>query len=158
VSVVLAGCAAAKPAQTQAILVVFKVPAVAVEQVSIAGVGLLPQIKSTMATIEEQNQELERLMTLVSDLGLADSAAGPHATPVFNDGVLRCRAEFDNVADQPKELAFKEGDIITVLTQDISGWWKGELHGAVGWFPASFVELLETNRVCCSALLNILCA
>jgi hypothetical protein len=39
-------------------------------------------------------------------------------------------------------LPFKEGDIITVLKQDVSGWWQGStLDGRIGIFPRNYVEL-----------------
>jgi hypothetical protein len=33
-----------------------------------------------------------------------------------------------------------EGDVITVLAEDPSGWWKGELNGVVATFPSNFTE------------------
>ena len=35
----------------------------------------------------------------------------------------------------------QQGDIITILEKDRSGWWKGELNGTVGYFPS--VEWVE---------------
>lgn len=34
-------------------------------------------------------------------------------------------AAYDYDAQESIELSFKEGDIITVLKEDPSGWWKG---------------------------------
>jgi len=43
-------------------------------------------------------------------------------------------------------LSFKEGDIITVLKQDSSGWWQGStLEGRIGIFPRNYVELNEVR-------------
>ncbi len=47
------------------------------------------------------------------------------------------RALFDYNGETSAELSFKKGDIITVTEKDDSGWWQGELNGAVGAFPSS---------------------
>ena len=56
------------------------------------------------------------------------------------DGKGYVRGTFDYEASDEGELGFHIGDIITVLSQDESGWWQGELNGAKGWFPANFTE------------------
>lgn len=42
-----------------------------------------------------------------------------------------CRALYDYDAQSDLELSFKEGDLITILEKDDSGWWHGELNGLV---------------------------
>ena len=37
-------------------------------------------------------------------------------------------------------MTLREGDIITVIKEDPSGWWKGELNGKVGLFPFNFCQ------------------
>jgi len=46
--------------------------------------------------------------------------------------------EYD--AQDTIELTIKENDIILVVKEDSSGWWKGELNGKVGLFPSNFIE------------------
>lgn len=44
---------------------------------------------------------------------------------------LYAKAIYDNSADSADELAFKKGDILTVIEQDtegIEGWWLCSLH------------------------------
>ena len=60
--------------------------------------------------------------------------------PMGPDGKGYVRGTFDYEAADAGELGFHTGDIITVLSQDESGWWQGELNGATGWFPANFTE------------------
>ena len=68
-------------------------------------------------------------------------------------GVLEAEARaivrYPYSAANEDELTLVEGDVITVLDQNIvdAGWWKGEIKGRVGVFPDNFVELLLTNEV-----------
>ena len=51
---------------------------------------------------------------------------------------------YDYAGENAEDLAFREGDTITVLDQsDPSGWWQGELNGVTGFFPSNFVELIQ---------------
>lgn len=43
----------------------------------------------------------------------------------------------------PNELELTEGEVVTVLEQLESGWWKGQLNGKVGFFPSSFCQLIN---------------
>jgi hypothetical protein len=55
------------------------------------------------------------------------------------DGIRICvlqncvaRALYDNIAESPDELAFRKGDVLTVLEQNtggIEGWWLCSLRG-----------------------------
>ncbi len=53
------------------------------------------------------------------------------------------RAQFDYSAAEKAELSMREGDIITVLMEDKSGWWKGSLGGKVGLFPSNFTQPVD---------------
>ncbi|XP_033743141.1 G protein-regulated inducer of neurite outgrowth 1-like isoform X2 [Pecten maximus] len=44
---------------------------------------------------------------------------------------------------QEGQLAFRKGDIITVLEKTNDGWWKGTLEDREGWFPGSFVKAVQ---------------
>ncbi|KAH3743776.1 hypothetical protein Pelo_14827 [Pelomyxa schiedti] len=44
----------------------------------------------------------------------------------------KMRARHDYDAEDPFELSFKDGDIFNVLEDNPSGWFKGELDGAIG--------------------------
>ena len=46
---------------------------------------------------------------------------------------------FDFEPQEMGELAFKRGDVITVLSKDDENWWKGKCNGEVGSFPANYV-------------------
>ncbi|KAL3194266.1 hypothetical protein MRX96_016398 [Rhipicephalus microplus] len=53
------------------------------------------------------------------------------------------RALFPFIGQQEDELSFQKGDVLVVLSKEDSSWWKGELAGRVGLFPANYVEPLD---------------
>uniref|UniRef100_A0A7N6B091 Osteoclast-stimulating factor 1 n=1 Tax=Anabas testudineus TaxID=64144 RepID=A0A7N6B091_ANATE len=53
-------------------------------------------------------------------------------------GVARARYDFS--ARDRSEVSLREGDTIKILKKGSSGWWKGEVYGRVGLFPANYVE------------------
>ncbi|XP_059189767.1 proto-oncogene vav-like isoform X2 [Centropristis striata] len=66
----------------------------------------------------------------------------PNSTPggsMRSFGVVRARYDFS--ARDRSELSLREGDTIKILSKKgHSGWWKGEVYGRVGFFPANYVE------------------
>lgn len=52
----------------------------------------------------------------------------------------QCQADYEYTATENDELTIKPGDVITVMIRHDDGWWKGELNGKVGLFPASYVH------------------
>ena len=72
--------------------------------------------------------------------------AGPK--PIFGNktGSLQenqAVALFTFDADQPGDLGFKKGDIITVTkkTEKAEDWWTGTLNGKTGIFPSNYVQM-----------------
>ncbi|KAK2154784.1 hypothetical protein LSH36_257g02045 [Paralvinella palmiformis] len=47
-------------------------------------------------------------------------------------------------AKRDNHLSFDKGDVITVREQQ-DNWWYGELNDKVGWFPRSFVKVIEDS-------------
>nr|XP_019958646.1 PREDICTED: proto-oncogene vav-like [Paralichthys olivaceus] len=70
------------------------------------------------------------------------SDSTPNTTPggsVRSFGVARARYDFS--ARDRSELSLHEGDTIKILSKKgHSGWWRGEVYGRVGLFPANYVE------------------
>jgi peroxin-13 len=54
---------------------------------------------------------------------------------------LLCRAIFDFVPQNPRsELPLRKGEIITIIAQGSSGWWRGRLQdGREGFVPATYL-------------------
>uniref|UniRef100_A0A8C8S6Q3 Cas scaffold protein family member 4 n=1 Tax=Pelusios castaneus TaxID=367368 RepID=A0A8C8S6Q3_9SAUR len=62
---------------------------------------------------------------------------------------ILAKALYDNKAESPDELAFRKGDILTVLEQNVLesvGWWKCSLHGRQGLAPANRLHLLADSQ------------
>ncbi|MCP9260896.1 Endophilin-A2 [Dirofilaria immitis] len=53
-----------------------------------------------------------------------------------------CRALYDFEAQNEAELDFKEGDIISLISQIDENWYEGSLLGKTGYFPISYVHVL----------------
>eukprot|EP00742_Colponemidia_sp_Colp-10_P003679 GILJ01003916.1.p1 GENE.GILJ01003916.1~~GILJ01003916.1.p1 ORF type:complete len:249 (-),score=37.00 GILJ01003916.1:189-908(-) len=86
-----------------------------------------------MSEAEQASSNTENSSTNPSQGSVATEASSSGA-PVKR--LVRAIADFSD-ADQ---LNFKEGDLITVITADDSGWWYGSLNNTEGWFPATYVE------------------
>ncbi|XP_072038489.1 LOW QUALITY PROTEIN: nostrin-like [Amphiura filiformis] len=52
----------------------------------------------------------------------------------------QCRVLYDYDGQEEEELIIRENDVINLYEKDEDGWWRGELNGAVGIFPGSYVE------------------
>jgi hypothetical protein len=55
------------------------------------------------------------------------------------------QAAFDYDGDKDEDLGFKTGDIVLVRSKEANGWWSGECRGKYGWFPAAYVEPVDTS-------------
>ena len=49
----------------------------------------------------------------------------------------------DYDAQDKDELTLKVGEIVNVLGEEETGWWKGQLANKTGVFPSNFVELID---------------
>uniref|UniRef100_A0A8C8ANN7 Vav guanine nucleotide exchange factor 1 n=1 Tax=Otus sunia TaxID=257818 RepID=A0A8C8ANN7_9STRI len=77
--------------------------------------------------------------TLLVPFKEPESRAGPRPPAVRSFGSAKARYDF--CARDRTELTLREGDVIRVLSKKgHPGWWKGEIYGRVGWFPANYVE------------------
>lgn len=61
---------------------------------------------------------------------------------------LLARARYNNLAEAPDELSFRQGDIVTVVQKDFNkqlDWWLCELRGNVGMVPANYFEVFHDH-------------
>ncbi|XP_029570673.1 growth arrest-specific protein 7-like [Salmo trutta] len=55
-----------------------------------------------------------------------------------------CKSLYSFSGDQHQQgLTFEVGEIIRIVHPLLGGWWEGELDGVRGWFPSSYVQVLE---------------
>lgn len=62
---------------------------------------------------------------------------------------ILAKALYDNTAECSDELAFRKGDILTVMDQNVVGsigWWKCSLHGRQGLVPANRLLVLSPSQ------------
>ncbi|XP_077379785.1 proto-oncogene vav isoform X2 [Festucalex cinctus] len=83
--------------------------------------------------------------TLSTPYKQAERADGHKARDAPKGGGARtfgmARARYDFSARDRSELSLREGDTIRILSRKgQSGWWKGEVYGKVGFFPANYVD------------------
>ncbi|XP_055909857.1 breast cancer anti-estrogen resistance protein 1 isoform X2 [Eupeodes corollae] len=60
---------------------------------------------------------------------------------------IYAKAIYDNLADTPDELAFKKGDILTVIEQDsdgCEGWWLCTVRGRQGICPGNRLRIINS--------------
>ena len=51
------------------------------------------------------------------------------------------------VKQNDDELTFQKGAVVNVISKEDNDWWKGEINGISGVFPANYVqELGETGQ------------
>jgi len=55
----------------------------------------------------------------------------------------KAKAAYNYTGDNPDELAFNEGDILSIVDTSEEEWWKAEQSGVVFIVPAAYLELVE---------------
>ncbi|KAG8007348.1 Cas scaffolding protein family member 4, partial [Nibea albiflora] len=68
------------------------------------------------------------------------------------------KALYDNTAECADELAFRKGDIVMVMDQNVagtSGWWMCSLYGRHGLAPANRLQLLPPTGTTAASLRNV---
>lgn len=78
------------------------------------------------------------LMSLASPL--PSPVRSPARSPVQRGPCAQALYDFE--AENPGELAFKEGDIVVLMQKIDDNWLQGSLSGKIGMFPTSYVQVL----------------
>jgi len=66
---------------------------------------------------------------------------GYNAPGGYGNSQGTCTALYDFAGDQPTDLPFYAGEVVTITAEDDgSGWMTGELNGRSGIFPSSYVQ------------------
>ncbi|KAK2494440.1 hypothetical protein MC885_000562 [Smutsia gigantea] len=95
---------------------------------------------SSVPRREYKPRPIKRSPSELSGMGASSSArtSGSHV-PVDQPC---CRGLYDFEPENPGELGFKEGDVITLTNQIDENWYEGMLHGESGFFPINYVEVM----------------
>uniref|UniRef100_A0A8C5AAI7 Vav guanine nucleotide exchange factor 1 n=1 Tax=Gadus morhua TaxID=8049 RepID=A0A8C5AAI7_GADMO len=93
-----------------------------------------------MIQFYEQNSLIECFKDLDTTLLTPYKQAEP-TNPHTHPFLTAPEARYDFSARDRKELSLREGDTIKIISKKgPSGWWKGEVYGRVGLFPANYVD------------------
>ncbi|CAG8442938.1 14189_t:CDS:2 [Gigaspora rosea] len=85
--------------------------------------------------IEEESKSSEALDESTVDYVEEDEQTKKSIEPKL------AKVEYDYQAKDSDELSLDQGDVVTVLEQIDKGWWKGDLNGKVGMFPANVIPV-----------------
>lgn len=91
------------------------------------------QITSSSSYYDNDSHTISRSLALTHNSSSSSSSSE-----------MRARALFNFKGEQPGDLVFHKGDIITITkkTDTQNDWWTGKLNEREGIFPANFVETL----------------
>ncbi|KYB27571.1 hypothetical protein TcasGA2_TC013784 [Tribolium castaneum] len=78
-----------------------------------------------------------------SQCSSAENICNTEESPV--QPIAQCKALYAYTPNLTDELALQPGDLLSVYRQQDDGWWLGECKGNVGIFPATYVELINSN-------------
>jgi hypothetical protein len=116
--------------------------------------GHVDSVYASQVETQRQNSTVSRQSSRLSTLSRASSALSRHNSTLSThdddefdtfDGagsppISMATAIYDYVGQHCDELTIRPGDVIQVLHKQDDGWWKGELNGNVGIFPATYVQ------------------
>lgn len=59
-----------------------------------------------------------------------------------------CKSLYPFSGEQHQQgLSFEAGEVIKVVQALPGGWWEGDKDGSRGWFPSSYVQVLEVRLI-----------
>ncbi|KAF8907367.1 hypothetical protein CPB84DRAFT_1769032, partial [Gymnopilus junonius] len=99
----------------------------------------IPAVKSPLSRVDPTaGFDRPPSRTVVGNL------ARPSPIPNPNNYVFKAKAIWGYNEDrrEPNDLTFAAGDVIEVIDDRDSSWWKGSIYGSEGLFPSTYVEKL----------------
>ncbi|KAJ3095216.1 ESCRT-0 subunit protein hse1 [Phlyctochytrium planicorne] len=118
-----------------------------------------PDVVRTQSSIakEKEDEELQLAMALslsAQENAKSKKASTPTTPKPSSKGkvICRVRALYDFAGLEEGELRMDRGDIVDVYDDTtFKDWWKGELGGRIGIFPANYVEKVEGGEATSAA-------
>ncbi|OQV13651.1 Src substrate protein p85 [Hypsibius exemplaris] len=95
----------------------------------------VPRIRDLKKEVEDHSRHYQNNLPPDSPEALYEEL------PVEGGRGATAVALFDYQAGDEDELSFEPDDVIENVEMVDEGWWRGELHGKNGLFPANYVEL-----------------
>ncbi|VDK69251.1 unnamed protein product [Litomosoides sigmodontis] len=103
-------------------------------------------------TAPETTSSINDYSARISVHSASSSVATSSTMSSGDESLLSVEAVWDHVAILPNELPFAIGDIISVLDYSSHELWYGNCRERVGWFPSSYVRVLNSNPSTSGAL------
>lgn len=99
------------------------------------------QIGDTRGRVHKSRMKI--ITPLDSDMSPAQDA-GPAAAGGDGYGI-KVQAVHDFTPEGPGELALRAGDVVTMVEQVDSEWYRGTCRGSTGFFPINYVKILSIS-------------
>nr|XP_023690092.1 intersectin-2 isoform X1 [Paramormyrops kingsleyae] len=120
------------------------------EELSRVQQALVPQTLPTIVETEAGTPSTRRPSSTFSPTHMPRVSTEEQSQVV---GDLQAQALCSWTAKKDSHLNFSKDDVITVLEQQ-ENWWQGELSGARGWFPRTYVTLLTEGEASPDSSMN----
>ncbi|XP_049900669.1 SH3 domain-containing protein 19 isoform X3 [Epinephelus moara] len=101
------------------------------------------QVGDTKGRVNKSRMKVITPLGNVSDTSLPQDA-GPGGSGGAGYG-LKVQAIFDFNPEGPGELGLRAGDVVTMVEQVDSEWYRGTCRGSTGFFPVSHVKVLSNS-------------
>jgi len=98
------------------------------------------EVKEKLEKLKSDREIYNYIVNKLKDIGVE------FERPIIISSLRKkAKALYDFDAIQSNQLSFKEGDIITVLDQEGSGWVKGQIGPKIGLVPEEYIKIIDDN-------------
>lgn len=100
-----------------------------------------PRGKDINAIINDFTKKNEPIAVQIESLTLINNQLNENRDVSSGKSkVTHCIAMHDFEGSATSDLTIKKGETIALINTD-GEWWKGEVHGKTGYFPATYVKI-----------------
>ncbi|XP_028293028.1 SH3 domain-containing protein 19 [Gouania willdenowi] len=107
--------------------------------------GELDQNCVQCQTGEAQGRVQKSHMKVITPLPSSQTLGTGSTASAENGYGLTVQAVHDFIPEGPGELSLKAGDVVTMVEQVDSQWYKGTCGGSAGFFPVNYVKILSNS-------------